>query len=145
MNRAKDGDTVKIHYNGTLEGGEVFDSSRDRQPLEFLIGNGDVMPGLESSVLGMEAGDTKSIEVPPEEGFGVRRDELIVDIRKSDLPDDVAPSIGQRLRISQEGGEAIIVTITDLSEDTVTLDANHPLAGIPLFFDIELVEIVKVV
>ena len=141
MSKVKDGDTVKVHYTGKLENGEVFDSSREREPFEFTVGNKAVIPGFEKGVVGMEVGDTKTIEIPPEEAYGAKQDQLVVEVNKSEFPDDITPAIGQRLQIRQQDGNPIIVTITDLTEDIITLDANHPLAGYTLFFDVELIEI----
>ena len=141
MSKVKDGDTVKVHYTGKLEDGEVFDTSREQEPFEFTVGNEAVIPGFEKGVVGMEVGDTKAIEIPPEEAYGAKQDQLVVEVNKSEFPDDITPAIGQRLQIRQQDGNPIIVTITDLTEDIITLDANHPLAGYTLFFDVELVEI----
>ncbi len=141
MSQAKNGDTVKVHYTGKLENGTVFDTSKDRQPLEFTIGSGGIIPGFEKGIIGMEIGDTKTITVPPEEAYGPRRKDLVVDMKKTDLPEDITPAIGKRLRMQQKDGNPIEITITDMDEDTVTLDANHPLAGNRLVFEVELVEI----
>ena len=141
MTRAKNGDTVKVHYMGRLEDGRVFETTKNHQPLEFVMGSGKIIPGFEKSVLGMEVGDTKTIRIPPDEAYGPRRQDLIVDIKKSDFPDNIRPAIGQRLQIRQPNGHFIDVIIMDMNEDLVTLDANHPLAGNSLIFDVELVEI----
>lgn len=141
MGKAKEGDTVKVHYTGKLANGEVFDSSEGRQPLEFTIGNGSLIPGFEKGVVGMDVGDTKTIKISPEEGYGERRDELVVEVNKNDFPDTVTPALGQRLQIRQQGSDPIVVTITELKEETVTLDANHPLAGYTLFFDVEMLAV----
>jgi peptidylprolyl isomerase len=141
MSKVKDGDTVKVHYTGKLENGEVFDTSREQEPFEFTVGNKAVIPGFEKGVVGMEVGDTKTLEIPPEEAYGAKQDQLVVEVNKSEFPDDITPAIGQRLQIRQQDGNPIIVTITGLTEDLITLDANHPLAGYTLFFDVELVEI----
>nr|HID59857.1 peptidylprolyl isomerase [Desulfobacterales bacterium] len=141
MTQAKNGDVVKVHYTGRLEDGAVFDTSKDRQPIEFTIGNGDVIPGFEKGIIGMEIGDTKTITIPPEEGYGPRREELVVDVRRTDFPEGITPAVGQQLQIRQPSGNFINVVITDMDEDTITLDANHPLAGSTLTFEVELVEI----
>jgi peptidylprolyl isomerase len=141
MSKVKSGDTVKVHYTGKLENGDVFDSSREQEPFEFTVGNKAVIPGFEKGVVGMEVGDTKTIEIPPEEAYGAKQDELVVEVKKSEFPEDITPSIGQRLQIKQQNGNPIVVTITDLTEDSITLDANHPLAGYTLFFDVEVVDI----
>ncbi|MBW2645899.1 MAG: peptidylprolyl isomerase [Deltaproteobacteria bacterium] len=141
MSQAKNGDEVKIRYTGKLHDGTVFDSSQDRPPLEFKIGGGSVIPGFEQSVVGMETGDTKTITIPPEEAYGPRREELVVNVKSADFPEHITPSVGQRLQISQPDGNVANVMIADIKEDMVTLDANHPLAGQTLTFDIELVAI----
>lgn len=141
MSKVKDGDTVKVHYTGKLENGDVFDSSRESEPFEFKVGNKAVIPGFEKGVVGMEVGDTKSLEIPPEEAYGAKQDQLVVEVNRSEFPADITPTIGQRLQIRQQEGNPIIVTVTALTEESVTLDANHPLAGYTLFFDVELLEI----
>lgn len=141
MTEVKSGDTVKVHYTGKLENGKVFDSSESREPIEFTIGGGKVIAGFEEGILGMQTGDKKTITVSPEQAYGPRRDELIKVVNKSDFPEDIEPAIGLQLQVQQQGGNVIVVVVTDISEDDVTLDANHPLAGNTLFFDIELVEI----
>ena len=141
MSKAKDGDTVKVHYTGKLDNGEVFDTSKEREPFEFKIGGQAVIPGFEKGVVGMGVGDSKTIEISPEDAYGEKKEELVVEVQKSELPEDITPSVGQRLQIKQQDGNPIVVTITDMNEDNITLDANHPLAGYTLFFDVELVEI----
>jgi FKBP-type peptidyl-prolyl cis-trans isomerase 2 len=141
MSKARDGDTVKVHYTGKLDNGEVFDTSRERDPFEFKIGGQAVIPGFEKGVVGMGVGDSKTIEISPEDAYGEKKEELVVEVQKSELPEDITPSVGQRLQIKQQDGNPIVVTITDMNEDNITLDANHPLAGYTLFFDVELVEI----
>ena len=142
MSKAKDGDTVKVHYTGKLDNGEVFDTSKEREPFEFKIGGQAVIPGFEKGVVGMGVGDSKTIEISPEDAYGEKKEELVVEVQKSELPEDITPSVGQRLQIKQQDGNPIVVTITDMNEDNITLDANHPLAGYTLFFDVELVEII---
>ena len=139
--KTKNGDRVKVHYTGKLENGEVFDSSRDRQPLEFTVGEGNVIPGFEKAVLDMEIGEQKSVEIPPEEAYGPRREELVVEVDRSEFPSHIEPSIGQRLQMQQPEGSVVNLLITDMSDETVTLDANHPLAGMTLFFEVEVMEI----
>ena len=141
MSKVKDGDTVKVHYTGKLENGEVFDTSKEQEPFEFTVGNKAVIPGFEKGVVGMEVGDSKSIEIPAEEAYGAKQDQLVVEVNRIEFPDDITPTIGQRLQIRQQDGNPIIVTITDLAEDIITLDANHPLAGYTLFFDVEVIEL----
>lgn len=141
MSKAKDGDTVKVHYTGKLDNGDVFDTSREREPFEFKLGDQAVIPGFEKGVVGMAVGDAKTIEISPEDAYGAKKEDLVVEVEKSELPEDITPSVGQRLQIRQEDGNPIVVTITEMDEDNITLDANHPLAGYTLFFDVELVEI----
>ena len=132
---------MKVHYTGKLENGEVFDESTEGDPLEFTIGNGSIVSGFEKGVVVMEVGATKTITVLPEEGYGPRREELVMGVTKTEFPEKIEPSIDQHLRLRQEDGNHIDLIITDMNEDTVTLDANHPLAEITLFFDVELVAI----
>jgi len=141
MRQAKCGDRVTVHYTGKLENGEVFANSKVGEPFEFTIGKEEVVPGFEKGVIGMEVGETKTITVPPEEAYGPRSEELLVDVSKSALPEDITPAIGGQLQIPQKDGNPIRVTVSDMNEDTVTLDANHPLAGITVVFDILLVAI----
>lgn len=141
MSQAINGDTAKVHYTGTLENGEEFDSSRDREPLGFVIGEGNVIPGFENGVIGMEEGDSKNISIPPEEAYGINNEELIVEINKSEFPENITPSVGLQLQMMQQNGKPINVIITALDDNSVTLYANHPLAGQTLLFDIKLVEI----
>jgi len=141
MSKAKDGDTVKVHYTGQLENEDVFDSSRQRDPLEFVIGSGNVIPGFEHGIIDMEVGDTKRITISPEEGYGERREELVVKVMKDEFPDHITPTVGKQLQVKQEKGDTLNITITALDEESITLDANHPLAGHTLLFDVELMEI----
>jgi peptidylprolyl isomerase len=138
MAKAKDGDTVSIHYTGMLESGEVFESTKERSPIEFTLGNQRVIPGIEKGILGMTVGETKTFEVAPEEGFGERMQEFKTAVKKDDLPEQITPVIGQPLKVEQPGGESFVMFISDMDEDTVTLDANHPLAGQTLTFTVEL-------
>lgn len=141
MTQAKQGDTVKVHYTGKLSDGKVFDSSEGQEPLAFTIGKGRVIQGFESGVLGMEVGEKKTITIPPEEAYGLRNEELVAVINKSDIPSNIDVAVGQRLQIRQPDGQGIPVTMTEVTDESVTLDANHPLAGQELVFDVELMEI----
>ncbi|WP_292519619.1 peptidylprolyl isomerase [Methanoculleus sp.] len=145
MAQAKEGDTVKVHYTGKLEDGTVFDTSTEREPLEFTIGNGEIISGFERVVVGMEPGETKTATIQPEEAYGPRRDDMTLTVDRGQFPEEIKPEPGQQLQIQQPDGRAAIVTVSDVSESTVTLDANHPLAGRPLTFDIQLVDIVRAV
>ena len=139
MSKAKNGDTVKVHFTGRLENGEVFSKPKEDEPFEFTLGSGELIPGFEKGIVGMEVEQTKTITVPPKEAFGARHEELVFDFKRSDFP--VTPATGQQLQIRQRSGDLLKVTVAGMDEDTVTLDANHPLAGNTLFFDVELVEI----
>jgi len=143
MAQAKNGDKIKVHYTGKFEDGTVFDTSEERGPLEFTIGDGEVIPGFENSIIGMEVDERKTITVPPEEAYGPKREELIWERKKSEFPERISPAVGKQVgvRLNQPDTPLINAIITDVSEDTVTLDANHPLAGKTLVFDIELVGI----
>lgn len=139
MTQAKQGDTVKVHYTGKLEDGSVFETSHDRQPLQFTIGKGEVIPGVEQAVTGMNIGESKTATLPLEEAYGPHRDDMVVTVNREQLPPDFKPEVGQRLEITQKNNEIILVTVTDSSDSSVTLDANHPLAGKKLTFELELV------
>ena len=143
MPKAQTGNTVKVHYTGTFDDGTVFDSSKEREPLEFEIGKGQVIPGFETSVVGMNIGESKNISIAQDEAYGPRRTELIAEVSKADFPADITPEIGQQLQMGQQDQQPIIVTITAIDDDKITLDANHPLAGKNLNFEIELMEIVS--
>lgn len=140
MEQARSGDTVKVHYTGKLEDGTVFDSSRGRDPLEFQLGAGQVIPGFEEAVAGMKPGEEKSVTIPADEAYGPRRDEMVVKVDREQFPDHIEPQPGQQLQMVQNG-QAMVVTVQDVSEENVILDANHPLAGKDLNFDLELVKI----
>lgn len=142
MSKAKDGDTVKVHYTGKLGDGTVFDSSEGRDPLQFTLGENQVIPGFEEAIVGMEAGETKTFEIPADRAYGERRDAMVIKIERDQFPEDMKPEVGQQLRLGQQGGETLIVKVIDVSETTVTIDGNHPLAGEDLTFDVELSEIV---
>lgn len=149
MVQAKKGDKVKVHYTGRFEGGDIFDSSECDEhgcdcgvsPLEFIIGKGEVIPGFEKAIIGMKVGETKSVIIPVDDAYGKRKDEMVVTIDRSDVPEDIIPEVGMRLEVAQDEGHVFPVTITEVSETHVTLDANHPLAGMDLTFDLRLVEI----
>ncbi len=141
MTQAKEGDKVKVHYTGKLEDGAVFDTSQDRSPLEFTIGSGQVIPGFENAVVGLSPGEKTQAKVPPEDGYGPHHKEMVIEAERSDLPADLDLQAGQQLNVRQEDGRVFRLTVIDVTESKVTLDANHPLAGKDLTFDIELVEI----
>jgi peptidylprolyl isomerase len=139
--QAKEGDTVKVHYTGKLEDGTVFDSSQEREPLEFTIGSGDIIAGFERAVIGMSPGDSTTERIPAKEAYGPRQEGMVMELGREDVPAEISPEVGQQLQIRQEDGQAVPVMITEVSDGAVLLDANHPLAGETLVFDIELVEI----
>lgn len=139
---AKAGDTVKVHYKGTLSDNSVFDSSEGRDPLEFTIGSEQVIPGFDSAVNGMKKGDKKTITIQSSDAYGEHRAELIINIDRERLPEDLEPEIGRQLQLSGPEGQTAIMTIVDFSDTAITLDANHPLAGKDLTFEIELVGVV---
>ncbi|MFQ6107236.1 MAG: peptidylprolyl isomerase [Thermoplasmata archaeon] len=142
MAKAKNGDTVQVHYTGKLEDGTVFDTSSDSDPLEFTIGEGQIIPGFEQAVIGMATGESKTVEVLADEAYGPHIEGLIVVFDRKELPPQLEPEVGRKLQISQPDGATAVVTIVEVTESSVTIDANHPLAGKDLTFDIELVAIV---
>lgn len=141
MAQAETGDTVKVHYTGKLGDDVVFQTSVGRKPLQFTIGQEQLIPAFKQALIGMNPGESKNIKIPGDEAFGPYRKELVQTVDRSQFPADVKPEVGQKLNMSNDGGRTIVVTVIDFSESSVTLDANHPLAGEDLTFDIELVEI----
>jgi len=141
MQTVKNGDTVRVHYHGTLINGTTFDSSEGRDPLEFKVGAGMVIKGFDSGVLEMQVGDKKKLEIPVDQAYGPKNDELIMDFPKANIPPDLKPEIGMELQMSNAQGQVFPVKVAGVSTEFVTLDANHPLAGEDLIFEIELVEI----
>lgn len=141
MATAKQGDTVHIHYTGTLEDGTEFDSSRDREPLVFTLGEGQVIAGFDQAVLGMQSGETKRVTIAADEAYGQYEDDLVFEIDRAQLPASFAPVLGEQYQMEQGNGQTMVVTVREMSNDSVTLDANHPLAGYDLTFDLELVSV----
>lgn len=141
MVHAKQGDTVKVHYTGKLEDGTVFDSSVDREPLEFAIGTGSLIPGFEQAVVGMSPGESKTERIIADQAYGQHREDMVLVVDRQQMPEDMQVGIGQQLQIRQQTGQTVPVVVTDVSDAEVTLDANHPLAGENLTFDIQLLEI----
>lgn len=139
---AKQGDTVHVHYTGRFDDGTIFDTSEGGKPLELTLGEGRIIPGFEKAVEGLAEGEKKAARVPPEEAYGRRSDELVMRIQRDLLPQDSPLSIGQRLEMTTRDGRKVPVTVTQTSEKSVVVDANHPLAGKELTFDLELVKIV---
>jgi peptidylprolyl isomerase len=141
MSQAKVGDTVKIHYTGTLEDGSQFDSSAGRDPLEFTLGSGQVIPGFDDAVSGMAVGDKKTVNISPADAYGERHEQLVQEVPHSALPDDLSPQVGMGLQAQGPDGQVMNLTVTSVGEESITVDGNHPLAGKALNFDIELVSI----
>jgi len=141
MAQAKAGDTVQVHYTGKLEDGTVFDSSANGDPLQFKLGGGQVIPGFENGVVGMAQGEKKTINIPPDDAYGFHRDDMVVMLNRQQFPPDITPEIGQRLQLQLGDGQVIPVEVTAVTSDEVTVDANHPLAGKTLIFELELVSI----
>ncbi len=142
MTKAKLGDTVKVHYTGKLDDGIEFDSSSGREPLEFTLGSKQVIEGFENGVVGMEVSESKTITISSEEAYGPYHKELALDVPIEQFPSNIQPQVGQQLQLTQPDGQPINVMVTQITDTIVTLDANHPLAGKDLTFDIQLVEIV---
>ena len=141
MSQAKSGDTVKIHYTGTLDDGTQFDTSSGRDPLEFQLGGGQVIPGFDTAVTGMSVGENKSVRIEPDEAYGPRHEQLVQQVPRSALPDDLEPQVGMGLQSQSPDGQVMMLTVTAVEDEDITVDANHPLAGQALNFDIELVSI----
>lgn len=143
MEQVKSGDTVRVHYHGRLNDGSTFDSSEGREPLEFEVGSGNVIAGFDRGVTGMQVGEKKTINIPSDDAYGPKNDEMIMEFPKDRFPADMEPEVGMQLNMSNGAGQNFPVTIAEVRDDVVVLDANHPLAGQDLTFDLELVEIVK--
>ena len=141
MAQAQSGDTVAVHYTGTLSDAQVFDSSEGREPITFTLGAGQVIPGFEQGVAGMSPGDKKTIHIPAEQAYGPHDERLVLDVDRAQFPPDVEPEVGQQFQVQQQDGQSLMVTVTGVTPSHVQLDANHPLAGQDLTFEIELVEI----
>lgn len=142
MASAAAGDTVRIHYTGRLDDGTVFDSSEGREPLEFTLGSGQVIPGFDSAVTGMDVSQQKTVTISPDEAYGPHRDDLMLPVPRSRLPEGVDPQVGEMLQMSSADGQTFQVTVAETHSDRLVLDANHPLAGQSLTFDIQLVAVV---
>ena len=132
---------VSVHYTGKLKDGSIFDSSVDREPLNFTVGEGKLIPGFENGIVGMEVNEKKLIEIPFNEAYGEVRKDLIQEVSMSNLPADLKPEVGMQLQSNGQDGSTILVTIVKVENDKVIVDANHPLAGKDLVFDIEVVDI----
>lgn len=141
--KVKQGDTVRVHYTGKLSDGRVFDTSDERDPLEFTLGEGNIIPGFEKTVEGMEVGEEKTEEIPCDQAYGQHHDDLVFEIDRNQIPDDIKLEVGLQLQMSRADGKTVPVTIAGVDDETVKLDANHPLAGQDLTFTIRLEEIVS--
>jgi len=141
MQTVKNGDTVRVHYHGRLTNGNTFDSSEGREPLEFQVGAGMVIKGFDNGVLDMKVGDKKTVQIPVDQAYGPKNEELIMDFPKANIPADLNPEVGMDLQMSNAQGQVFPVKVAAVGTEFITLDANHPLAGEELVFDIELVEI----
>lgn len=142
MAQVKVGDTVKIHYSGFLMDGTIFDSSLEGEPFEFTLGDGSVIPGFDAALLGMAEGEEKTLAILPEHAYGPRDEELVAEIERDQIPPEIVPEVGAILQISSEEGEASNVIITRVTDISITLDGNHPLAGQELIFEVKLLEVV---
>jgi FKBP-type peptidyl-prolyl cis-trans isomerase 2 len=141
MQTVKNGDTVHVHYHGRLDDGTTFDSSEGREPLTFTAGNGQVIKGFDDAVIGMQVGEKKTVTIPVEHAYGEHSEENMMEYPISDFPADMKPEVGMELHMSDDQGNAFPVTIAEINEHAVLLDANHPLAGHALTFEIELVSV----
>ena len=141
MTQAKNGDKVKVHYTGKLDNGTLFDSSLDREPLEFTIGEGQLIADFEQAVIDMNPGESKTIKIPSDNAYGPHRDDMLIVVDRSQFPEGLEPKIDQQLQIRNQNGEPTVATVVDISGANVTLDTNHPLAGKDLTFEIQLIEI----
>lgn len=142
MSEAKKGDTVKVHYTVKLANGMIIGSTTDYEPLQFTIGEGKILPGFEQAVIGMNPGESKTIDISASQAFGPHLDEMVVTIDRNRLPEDFEPKVGEQVQFRQMDGQIATVLVTDVSESSITIDANHPLAGKDLTFDIQFLEVV---
>ena len=141
MQQVKSGDTVKVHYHGKLTDGSTFDSSEGREPLEFEVGSGSVIPGFDEGVTGMQVGEKRTVTIPCEQAYGVKQEDMLMEFPMDRFPEEMEPEVGMQLNMSNGAGQNFPVVIREVRDTTVLLDANHPLAGEDLTFDLELVEI----
>ncbi len=141
MQQVKKGDTIKVHYHGKLVDGTTFDSSEGREPLEFVVGCGMVIPGFDDGVTGMAVGDKKTVQIPADEAYGPKQEDMIMEFPKEKFPAEMVPEVGMQLNMNNGQGQSFPVVIVEVLDEVVVLDANHPLAGQDLIFDLELIEI----
>ncbi|UCE22685.1 MAG: peptidylprolyl isomerase [Candidatus Aminicenantes bacterium] len=140
--KVKKGDTIKVHYSGKLEDGREFDSSLNRQPIQFEVGAGKVIKGFEDAVVGLEIGEKKTVTIPAKDAYGSYDENLLIEIPKKNVPEGITPEVGMRLQLVNQLGQSAHVVVTEILDETVRLDANHPLAGKTLVFELEILEIV---
>lgn len=141
MQEAKKEDSVKVNYTGKLADGTVFDSSANREPLQFKLGAGEVIPGFEEAIIGMQEGTKKTVNISSDQAYGPYQDDLVIEVSKNKLPDNLKLELGQKLTMKMNDNSQIMVTVTDIRDEAISIDANHPLAGKDLTFDIELIGI----
>ena len=141
MSQVKENDTIKLHYTGKLTDGQVFDSSVEREPIEFTVGEGKIIPGLEKGVIDMEINEKKTIEIAKDDAYGEASDELFQQVKKEQLPEDIKPEVGMGLVSKNPDGSERQLRVAEVNDDHIVVDANHPLAGKDLVFDVELIEI----
>ncbi len=141
MSLVKENDTVKVHYTGKLADGQVFDSSEGKEPIEFTLGQGQLIPGFEKGLIDMKLNEKKTINIPKDEAYGDSREDLVQEVQKSELPEEIKPEIGMGLVSKSQDGREMNLVISDVKEDSIVVDGNHPLAGKDLIFDLEVVEI----
>ena len=141
MTQAKNGSKVKVHYTGKTEEGQIFDTSTDKNPLEFKLGEGTIIEGFEEGLIGMKAGEKKTVKIPPEKAYGPYFKEGITKVPKSQFPPNFKLERGQQFQVKQQDGQDVVVTVVDFAGDSVTIDANHPLAGKVLTFELEVLEV----
>ncbi len=142
MAQAKKGDTIKVNYKGYLEDGTIFDSSEGKDPLDVTLGSGAVIPGFDAALTGMEVGEKKTVKIPMDQAYGKHNAEMVMQMPKNQVPPDLKPKIGDKLQVGGASGELMMVEVIDIDDDFIVLDANPPLAGKDLTFDLELVAIV---
>mgnify|MGYP000064039444 CR=1 FL=1 len=141
MSQVKKDDTIKVHYTGKLSDGEVFDTSENREPLEFKVGSGMLIPGFENGVIDMKVNEKKTLNIPSNEAYGAVNEDLFQEVDRSQLPEDIKPEVGMGLMSKRPDGSEMPLTVTEVKDASIVVDANHPLAGKDLVFDIEVVEI----
>ncbi len=141
MVTAEKGNKVKVHYKGTLDDGSIFDTTEGQEPFEFTIGEGEVLPDFENAIIGLQPGDKVKIRIPSEDAYGVYREDLCFPVSKDYFPEGIEPKIGEFFSLQLKNGNTIVVKVKEISNSTVILDANHPLAGKDLNFEIEVVEV----